>query len=334
MKLLKLHKRKCALDVEFVLRLFLCYISSVAASGRFTAVEESKMPYLSVIRGRFTGDSGFMGVTHALSVLAASLMLLAFAPAFMTGLLKTNDTAALILFVIVSIGAGNLPDLDNTHSRAKSDLGMFGVPVSAFFRTTSVIAQSAIRTKRDDPTPNPHRGAWHTIPAAMLLGGLTFFGTRIESKITLPVLGETTWGYIVALVIAFILTHLMLSTLAKKMMDKVRKSNAVGEMIALAISSFVTFSLMRMISNGSGDFWWLGIAVAFGMSIHVLGDCFTTAGAPIFFPITGLVRGKFWWTTRFLPIKAGGPFENYVFVPVFVILSVVGIAKILHSVIF
>ena len=281
---------------------------------------------------KYYKDFGFMGVTHALSVLAASLMLIAFIPDFVSKVLNTSHAAVLALFVITAIGAGNLPDLDNTTSRAKSDLGPFGSFLSVIFRSTSTIFQTTIRTKRDDPTPNPHRGAWHTIPAAVLLGVLIWLGTRLPGDIKVPLIGETTWGGIFALVMAFTLTHLMLSTLAKKMMDKVKKSNAIGEIIAILISFATAFSLMRMIPEGT-DFWWLGIAVAFGMTIHILGDCFTTSGAPILFPLSGFIKGKFWWNTRFLPIKAGGPFENYVFVPVFIIFSIIGAGKILLGVI-
>lgn len=292
---------------------------------------DDKTTVFTRINKAFRSDAGFMGVTHALSILAVSLILIAFLPDFVTNVLKTSDMATLALFVITAIGAGNLPDLDNTASRAKSDLGPFGVALSVIFRATSTLAQTVIRTKRDDPTPNPHRGAWHTIPAAVLLGGLVFLGSQIKGNVSIPVVGNTTWGVVFAIFIAFVLTHLMLSTLAKKFMDKVKKSNAAGEIVAILISLVVAVGLVNAIPTGS-SFWWLGVSIAFGMTLHVLGDCFTTAGAPIFFPITALVKGKFWWTTRFLSIKAGGPFEQYVFVPAFILISIIGAIKIAFNI--
>lgn len=281
---------------------------------------------------RYYKDFAFMGVTHALSVLGVALMLIGFAPDLMSKVLTTSHGAVLAIFVLTAIGAGNLPDLDNTQSRAKNDLGPAGAILSVIFRSTSTILQTTIRTKRDDPNPNPHRGAWHTIPAALLLGFLVLLGTRIPGKVALPLIGETTWGGVFGIFIAFVLTHLTLSTLAKKGMDKIKKSNAVGEIIAIAVSVTLTLTLMAMIPTGTG-FLWLGVAVAFGMTIHILGDCFTTAGAPIFFPLSGFIKGKFWWTTRFLPIKAGGPFESYVFVPIFTLLAIIGSAKIIFGII-
>lgn len=272
-------------------------------------------------------DFGFMGVTHALSVLGAALMIIAFAPDFVSKVLATNSSAILVMFVLASIGAGNLPDLDNTQSRAKNDLGPFGAVLSGIFRTTSTILQTTVRTKRDNPDPNPHRGAWHTIPAAVGLGLLVWFGTKIPGEVSVPFFGEMTWGAIFGVFIAFVLTHLTLSTLAKKSLDKIRKSNAVGELIAVFVSLITTLIILKFIPVGA-DFWWLGVAVAFGMTIHILGDCFTTAGAPVFFPLSALIWGKFWWTTRFLPIKAGGPFEKYAFVPLFTLMSIVGSIKI------
>lgn len=287
-----------------------------------------KHSYIIKPEQKFHKDFGFMGVTHALSVLAVSMMILAFAPSFATNVLNTDNAVIWALFVATAIGAGNLPDLDNTRSRAKSDLGPFGDVLSVVFRTSSSIIQTTVRTKRDDPSPNPHRGAWHTIPAALLLGFLVYMGTRIDGDLNLPIIGATTWGGVFALVISFVLIHLTLSTLAKKSMDKVKRSAFYGEIIAVLISFTITFVLMKFIPDGT-DFWWLSVAVAFGMTIHILGDCFTTAGAPILFPLSGFIKGKFWWTTRFLPIKAGGPFENYVFVPTFIILSIIGTVKIL-----
>ena len=274
----------------------------------------------------FAVDTAFMGYTHAISVLGVGLILLAFASDVMRSILMTSNVWALALFVITAVGAGNIPDLDNTASRAKSDLGIFGGLISGIFRTTSTIIQTTVRTKRDSADPNPHRGAWHTLPACALLGFLIYLSTTVGGSIEVPVIGKTTWGTVLALLFSVVLTHLALSTLAKEAMDKVKKSAIVGEFAAVIVSVVLTTTVFVMAPHDKG-YWWLGVATAFGMAVHIIGDCFTTAGAPILFPLSGFIKGKFWWTTRFLPIKAGGPFENYVFVPVFTLMAFVGIGK-------
>lgn len=269
-----------------------------------------------------------MGVTHALSVLAAALMFIGFAPDVVDDLLRTNNTAVIVLFVLTVIGSGLVPDLDNTSSRAKSDLGIFGSILSSVFRTSSSIAQTVIRTRRDDPTPNPHRGLWHTPLMALVTGGIILALTQIGGKISLPFLNVSTWGGVIAVCVSFVLVHLTLSSLAKKVMDKVRKSNAVGEGVAFLISLLITLVIFHFVPT-QVNYWWLAVSVTAGMIIHDIGDSFTVAGDPLFFPLSRFIHGKYWWTTSFLPIKAGGAFENYVFIPVFGLLSLIGLGRII-----
>lgn len=268
-----------------------------------------------------------MGYTHALSALGITMMCLAFIPGFITNFVGTGDVWILTMFVLGCIGASMIPDLDNTTSRAKNDLGIFGTGLSFVFRISSNIIQTMLRTKRDDPEPNPHRGFWHTIPAALLLGFLVYLGTLTGGKVTLPLYGEMTWGTVFAMFVVSVLTYLTLSTLFKEFMDKIRKSQVVGELMAFAVALLVSLVLFYNIPKEL-SFWWLGASVAFGMFIHVFGDCFTTAGAPILFPLSYFIKNKFWWTTRFTKIKAGGPTEKLLFVPIFAIMTCVAFVKI------
>lgn len=265
-------------------------------------------------------DGGFMGVTHATSVLAIALMIVAFLPDFLGKYLMVSGLVITILFVMTSIGAGNLPDLDNSASRAKSDLGIFGGILSTVFRASSKTIQVLIKTKYDDPDPNPHRGFWHTIPAALLMGFGAYSLTLISFKITLPIFGEHTLGWFLALVISTVLIHLNLSTLAKHAMDQIKKSDVVGDILAILLSYGIAFSLFMNLPE-EVNFIWLGVSVAFGMLIHIAGDLLTTAGVPVFFPLK--IKGKFWYNVRILPIKAGGAFEKYVFMPFFIILIII-----------
>jgi len=272
-------------------------------------------------------DRAFMGYTHALSGVAVSLALIAFFPGFLSEILLTSSAWVFVQFVIATTGAAMLPDLDNSASRAKSDLGPFGIILSSVFRTTSVIAQTTIRTKRDSDEPNPHRGLWHTIPAALFLGFLVYLGTQIGGEINIPFLGVQSWGVLFALLITFVLTHLTLSTLAKEFMDKVKKSNITGEFVAIAVSLSISLLLFAMLPKDI-DFWWLGISVAFGMIVHLLGDLNTTSGVPLLMPISAFTHGKVWWTFRLTKMKAGGSAEKMLVLPLLTVIIIVSFVKI------
>lgn len=276
---------------------------------------------------RERSEDGFMGYTHALSALAVVMMCLAFIPAFIPKIVGNDNIWVIIMFVLGTIGASMIPDLDNTKSRAKSDMGFFGVILSGFFRVSSSVIQTTIRAKKDDPEPNPHRGFWHTPVAAILLGFLVYLATLGKGEIDLPLFGEMTWGALVAMLVVAVLTNLTLSTLFKEAMDKVRKSEGVGEVIAALISLLISFTLFLNIPKDD-SFWWVGVAIAFGMIIHVLGDSLTTAGVPLFSFISVFWTGKIWWITRFTKMKAGGAAENILIVPICVILTIVAIVKI------
>lgn len=277
-------------------------------------------------------DHAFMGYTHALSGLAATTLLFGIIGTFfmplndlLNNMLGTTALAVVMLFILSAIGAVMVPDLDNTSSRARNDLGLFGVAISGLFRGSSIIIQNTIRTRRDPIEPNPHRGFYHTLPGAILIAGIVFALTRIEKTITLSFISskpEVSVGWLAGMIAVFILTHLALSTLAKEYMDKIRKSAIVGEAIALLVSLGVSLALLYLVPKDL-NFWWLSLSIFFGMTVHVLGDTFTRAGAPIAFPIP--IRGKMWWNVRFAMIKAGSDFEKIVIVRIFTVLAVIGI---------
>lgn len=272
-------------------------------------------------------EKGFMGATHAISAVAVFLAAIAFIPEQTFQLLGTSNIWVVLLAIIVTAGGALIPDLDNTMSTSKSALGPVGDALSVVFRSSSVAVQTIIRTKKDEKTTNPHRKFWHTIPAAMLLGGLVFLGSEISKTITLPFIGERTIGWFIALIVAWLLLHIGLSGLARDFMRKVKKSNPLGEFIALGISLSLTLVVFFNIPEDL-NFWWLGVALAVGMVIHVLGDCCTTSGAPIGFPVVVFFKGRFWWNTRFSNMKAGGSAEPIVF-GVFILVCMVSIIKII-----
>lgn len=277
-------------------------------------------------------DNGFMGITHALSAVTIFLLLMALFSGPFLVLLGTTSAIIIILSCINVTGGAMVPDADNSASTFKSALGIVGDVISIIFRTTSIIIQTTIKTSRDSSDPNPHRGFYHTIPAAVLIGFLIYLLTSSSFlNVTVPIIGKINSGYLFALLFSWLNLHIALAALAKKTMRKIRSnSKTFGEFIAFAFSLTITFILFSQIPENT-NFKWVGISVSIGMIIHTLGDCFTTAGSPILFPFP--IKGKLWWTVRFLPIKAGGVVENYVFIPFFLLTSIISIVIIYFQII-
>lgn len=274
-------------------------------------------------------DNAFMGATHALSAVAVSLLLIAFIPKDMlVNFLNTDSVLAVLLCVFVAVGASLLPDLDNTTSTSINALGVVGKGLSVFFRTTSAFIQTTIRLPRDDSQPNPHRGFYHTIPASAGIGFLAYLATTIGGSINLPFIGEMKYGNLIALIIIWINIHLSFYGLFKPFMKKIeKKSGILGDAGVFVFSFFIVYTFFSLLPTDL-NFWWVGVGIAVGMIIHILGDSCTTAGVPILFPLP--YKGKLWWNVRILPvkIKAGGPIENYVMVPFFAVLSIISIVFI------
>lgn len=276
---------------------------------------------------RVASDRAFMGPTHALSGLAIALAIAAFFPEFALWA-GFGTLAVVILAALVTAGFSLIPDLDNSASTAKGAFGLVGDALSFLFIHSAIFIQSTLRTRRDDATPNPHRGFWHTIPAALLLGGLVLALTSVPGKATLPIYGEVTVSWIVAFVICMLSVHLAFAGLFGKAIKKVKKSGGVlGEFSALGVALITTGVLFWFVPH-TESFWWLGVAAALGVIVHILGDAFTTAGVPLLFPLSYWLKGKFWWNTRFLPIKAGGAVEKFVFLPAFALIAVAALVKI------
>lgn len=271
-------------------------------------------------------DHGFMGFTHALSGLAAMAAILAFAPTSLVSTLGTGSVAILTLAFLCTIGATLVPDLDNTSARAINDLGILGNVLSLFFRWSSKILQTVIRTRRDDPDPNPHRGVWHTPFLAAVVSYLVYLATKASSMVNVPGVGKLTYGVLFAWFLSTVLVILTVSTLLKKQTDKMKKTPIVGAVMLVALCAVGTGSLI--ISSGVTDFRWLGISLFAGMLIHDIGDAFTTYGDPLFFPLSAILFGKFWWTTRFTKMEAGGDAEKWLVTGILMLVILVSVGHI------
>lgn len=277
---------------------------------------------LASIKGRNKSDAAFMGFTHSMSAIAASLTLIALFPATVHAVLGVNDPWVLIMVTLTSAGFALVPDFDNTNAKAISAFGVVGGAMSTFFRTTSLIVQTTIRKKADDSDPDPHRGFWHTIPGALLIGLVVLLLTRVTGDMTLPYIGTYTTGNILGFFVMFFAMHLMFTGLLKPTMDKIKKQGGfLGTLLSFVFSAVATVIIAANFPENI-DMWWLAVAAAYGCIVHILGDGFTTKGIPLFFPIVGLWKNKMWWNTRFPPyLKAGGTIENAVIIPLFVIIS-------------
>lgn len=269
-------------------------------------------------------DDGFMGRTHALSAVALILAVFAFIPSIITKLSDGSNTqsafAMIALITLVSAGGALIPDLDNTNSSAESQLGIFGTMLSAFMRATAPLVKVALHTKYDKNLDNAHRGFYHTGLCAVLMGAL--FAFLCSPVINFKVGPVTCNGRTVALILAFISTDLALSTI----IGAIWKSKKTLDMIISLSMSFGIAWLLLSIMPAHVPYTLIGLLFGLSMLIHDLGDCFTTQGAPILFPLP--IRGKMWYDVRFLKIKAGGLIENYVFMPLFIVIIIISLLLI------
>ena len=136
-------------------------------------------------------EKGFMGLTHSLSAIAFFLLLVAFFPNFIFNtILKSNNIIVLIGATIVIAGAALLPDFDNVKSTAISTLGPFGKLISKLTRASAVGVYALTKTKRDNDTPDAHRGFRHTIVASIIVGIIVFCLSSIKTEVKDSFLGQ------------------------------------------------------------------------------------------------------------------------------------------------
>lgn len=280
--------------------------------------------------GTTVSDDGFMGFTHSMSAIAVSLVLIAFAPAFVYSVLGVEDTWVLVMVTLLAAGYALLPDFDNTRAKAISAFGVLGGAMSSFFRGSALFVQTLVRKKGDDADPDPHRGFWHTSVAAILLGLFVFGLTNIGGSVTLPALGEQTYGRLIGVLFAFFGIHLMFEGILKPTVDKIKKeAGPLGTVAALVLSVATTIVLFVNMPPDI-DMTWLAVSIAYGMIVHVIGDCFTSAGAPLLFPFPGVFKHKLWWKSRIPPgFAAGGTIENAIVIPLLFIVSFISLFVIL-----
>lgn len=277
---------------------------------------------VDILKRKLRSDGGFSGYLHAVTgVIAVEvLFIVALLMGWGDAYLRVGYIALIIAFALAWIGATLYPDLDNSKSTSHSAFGFIGEGLSVIFRVTSAVIQTVVRTPRDDASPNPHRGFYHTLLSAGLIGFGVWMLTKLPQHIELPVLGEITLGQLFGALFLSAMIHLFLSSLGKKRMAKIRNGFA-GEIIAFLIAVLVALLLISFIPAEQG-YLWLGIAIAAGGATHIIGDTFTKQGTPLFFPLTVFTKKRFWWYTRFAKVESGGDDEKNVIIPLMSGLSV------------
>jgi len=274
--------------------------------------EQECFSVIETVRRKLGTDGGFSGYLHAITgVLAVEVFfLISILAGWGLKYFVWGNLALIIAFALAWIGATLYPDLDNSKSTSHSAFGFIGEGLSVVFRLSSSIIQTVVRTRKDDASPNPHRGFYHTLLSAALIGAGVWFLTKLPQTFEVPVLGELTLGQFFGALFLAAMIHLFLSSIGKKRMAKIRKGFA-GEIIAFLIAVAVALLLINFIPADQG-YLWLGIAIAAGGATHIVGDTFTRYGTPLFFPLTVLTRKRFWWYTRFGTIESGGEIEKVI----------------------
>lgn len=275
---------------------------------------------------KLKSDAGFLGHTHALSAVAVWLLLIAFFPNFaFNTILGTKDLSVLLISIIVVTGFSLFPDFDNVKSTAISTLGVIGVAISKFMRSTSVAVYMASRTRRDAPTADPHRGFWHTLASAFLMGFIVFITTSIN--IPIPIMGtNVSLSFLIATLWIYVCLKVGISGLFAKFTRKMKKE-MFHIKLGIDIASIAIIVLLLLIAPKNISYSWMAYSAILGYSIHILGDTMTVAGTPLLWPYVN--KGKRWWTYRFFKIKAGGTTENLIFLPLFAVIIVLSLLKII-----
>lgn len=284
---------------------------------------------MNTIKNRLKDNTGLMGKTHALSALAFSLVLVAFFPKFMFGtVLKTTNLLVLIAAMFIISGYALWPDFDNSKSTAISTFGFIGEMISSLMRWFAVLIYSITRSKHDDPNPNPHRGFWHTLISSIFLGVILTTTSSITKIVKLPIINKNvSIGFLFAVLWLYIGIKLAIAGLLGDLLKKIKNK---GFIYILGFELFgIIFSVsVLLFAPGTLRYTWIGFAASLGYAIHLLGDCLTVAGAPILWPFKH--KGKRWWNYRFLGFKAGGTVEQLIITPIFILVILLCIGRLIY----
>ncbi|MEV0380940.1 metal-dependent hydrolase [Nonomuraea sp. NPDC050643] len=191
-----------------------------------------------------------------------------------TGIMATAlSPAEFIAGAIICAGAAMLPDLDHPSATIAQTFG----PVT--WALAKVVAFLS----------GGHRGATHSLVFAVALG----FGAHWLAN-----------AYSIGRDIMVVL----LIGLALRAIGVGIPGNKLGSAM---INVGLTAGLFAVFLSLEVGYAWLGLAVAVGCLIHVVGDCMTERGCPVLWPLS--VRWVLPWK---IGIKTGKKFEQKILAPV------------------
>lgn len=276
-----------------------------------------------------------LGRSHALS--GAVVWLAGSAAAAMVA---PPDPVVVAVGGVVSAGSALLPDMDHPSSHAARTLG----PVSrAAARTIAWVCarvhaatrircrvdcdRVGCRTCPDRVDQDGHRTLAHTAPACLLLGAVTAGAGWWWGRLAAVVIVAVTAGLATRALlprqhqrtIGAVVTDLVsparirrgpfgrhLATGWRRRLG--RTAPAVGVLaVSIAAGTAVWYLPTRA-------WWWLGLPVAVGSTVHLLGDACTNSGCPILWPAR--IRGRRWYpvgTPRQIRFDTGSTAETVVF---------------------
>lgn len=251
------------------------------------------------------GEWALMGPAHAISGSAAAVLAIGLLMFFQNSLMESlfhSSVVFVLFFVVVATGGALSNDLDNSRSTVNSSLGFVGAILSSLFRASSLLIQSVIRTSKDDSTPDPHRGFWHTVVGAITLGAIAYGLSSIPLEAFMFNGESVTFGAIFFFIFSVVMIHLFFAGIAKSRIKKIKDIPIVGELLVFVLSISTALVFILLLPEDAA--LCLGVAIAFGATMHILGDALTVSGVPIFFPLPVINRKKFWWKTRFAKFQA------------------------------
>jgi hypothetical protein len=253
-----------------------------------------------------------MGPTHAMSGAAASLGTIVGYTAI-TGMV-VHPTVA-IMATAVAAGAALAPDIDSGRSTVVNSFGIFGKAAHHVANSVSVAIYNITKTSKETARTDGHRTLFHTTIAAIAAGvGVSLL--TLPTNIIQLFGREYTLGQLNAIILLGIFINLAFSGLLEKPIKKARKQYGpyLLMLMSFTLAAIVAFfvphpeeSNFGLTIFGSGTYAYLGLAVAFGWFVHLLGDAITKMGVPMAWPIK--IRNKRWYDISlpaFMRIKADG----------------------------
>jgi membrane-bound metal-dependent hydrolase YbcI (DUF457 family) len=165
--------------------------------------------------------------------------------------------ASLILAGVV------FPDIDHKSATATISWGLPTKFLCRIFRLISRIVYYLTRCEGDPRKRDPHRTFTHTWPGAVFQGVLVAVGMQSNQIACTVILG-------------------MLLGIAARAVDK----NWIG--FGAVAGSGIGWAVFPELVHA----WWImWVAMAVGCYLHVLTDCVTKAGAPLYFPAIKMKKG-------------------------------------------